>query len=77
MSSKTDLRAYFKRRATDSDEPAAKKKNLNPEIIATATEHVKRAEFEMVMDEAVNCSSKLQQYTKRYSYGGWKICLSS
>ena len=51
MSSKTDLRAYFKRRATGSDGPAAKKKNPNPEIIASATEHVNRAEIEMVMGE--------------------------
>ena len=51
MSSKTDLRAYFKRRATGSDGPAAKKKNPNPEIIASATEHVNRAETEVVMDD--------------------------
>ena len=51
MSSKTDLKAYFKRRATGSDGPAAKKKNPNPEIIVSATEHVNRAEIEIVMDE--------------------------
>ena len=51
MSSKTDLRAYFKRRATGSDGPAAKKRNPNPEIIASATEHGSKAEIEMVMDE--------------------------
>ena len=51
MSSKTDLRAYFKRsRATGSDGPAAKKKNPKPEITASATEHVNRVEIEMVMD---------------------------
>ena len=61
MSSKTDLRAYFKRRATGSDGPAAKKKNPNPEIIASATEHVNRAENEMVMDEAEK-STACQSY---------------
>ena len=61
MSSKTDLRAYFKRRATGSDGPAAKKKNPNPEIIASATEHVNRAENEMVMDE-VEKSAACQSY---------------
>ena len=44
ISLERDLRAYFKRRATGSDGPAAKKKNPNPEIIASATEHVNRAE---------------------------------
>ena len=36
---KTDLRVYFKCRATGSDGPAAEKKNHNPEIIASGTEH--------------------------------------
>ena len=79
MSSKTDLRAYFKRRATGSDDPAAKKKNLNPEIIAFATEHVNRAEIEMVMDEAEKSTAR-QSYNnilKTYLYGDWEICLSS
>ena len=40
MLSKTDLRAYFKCRATGSDGPTAKKANSNPEIIASGTEHV-------------------------------------
>ena len=61
MSSKTDLRAYFKRRATGSDGPAAKKKNRNPEIIASATEHVSRAEVEIVTDE-VERSNARQKY---------------
>ena len=30
MSSKTDLRAYFKRRATGSDGPSAKKEKSQP-----------------------------------------------
>ena len=47
MSSKTDLGAYFKRRVTSSDGPTAKKKNRNPEIIASTTEHAKKAEIEM------------------------------
>ena len=62
MSSKTDLRAYFKRRATSTDGPAAKKKNPNPEIIASATEHVNRPDIEMVMDE-VEKSTARQSYT--------------
>ena len=61
MFSKTDLRAYFKSRATASDRPTAKKKNPNPEIIASATEHVNRAEIEMVMDE-------VEKSTTRQSY---------
>ena len=61
MSSKTDLRAYFKRRATGSDGPAAKKKNPNPEVFASATENVNRAEIEIVMDE-VEKSTALQSY---------------
>ena len=56
--SKTDLRAYFKCRATGSDGPGAKKKNPNPEIIASATEHVNRAEIEMVMDEVEKSTSR-------------------
>ena len=51
MSSKTDLRAYFKRKATGSNGSAGKKKNDNPETIASATEHINRAKIEMVMDE--------------------------
>ena len=61
MSSKADLRACFKRRATGSDGPATKKKNPNPEIIALATEHVNRAEIEIVMDE-------IERSTARQSY---------
>ena len=61
MSSKTDLRAYFKRRATGSDGPAAKKKNLNPEIITSAKEHVNSAEIEVIMDE-VEKSAAHQSY---------------
>ena len=61
MSSKTDLRAYFKRRATGSDGSAAKKKNPNPEIIASATEHVNTAKIEMVMNE-------VEKSTARQSY---------
>ena len=57
MSPKTDLRACFKRRATGSDGPAAKKKNPNPEIIASATEHANRAEIEMVIDEVVKSTA--------------------
>ena len=58
ISSKTDLRAYFTGRATGSDGPAAKKKNPNPEIIAYATDHVNRAEIEMVMDEAEKSAAR-------------------
>ena len=61
MSLKRDLRAYFKRWATGSDGPAAKKKNPDPEIITSATEHVNRAEIEMVMD-------KVEKSTARQSY---------
>ena len=60
ISLKTDLRAYFKRRATGSDGPAAKKKNPNVEIIAFSTEHANRAEIE-VMDE-VEKSTARQRY---------------
>ena len=58
ISLERDLRAYFKRRATGSDGPAAKKKNPNPEIIASATEHVNWAETEMVMDEVEKSTSR-------------------
>ena len=61
MLSKTDIRAYFKRRATGSCRPAAKKKNLNTEIIASAAEHINRAEIEMVVDE-VEKSTVHQSY---------------
>ena len=61
MSSKTDLRAYFKCRSTGSDGPAAKKKNFNPEIIASPTKHVNRVEIEMVTDE-VKKSTTRQSY---------------
>ena len=78
MSSKSDLRAYFRCRATGSDGPAAKKKNSNPEIIAFATEHVNRAEIEMVMDEVESqILVKVTAIYQTYSYGGWEICLSS
>ena len=61
MSSKTDLRAYFKRRETGSIGPATKKKNPNPEMIASATDHVNRVDFAMVMDE-VEKSTPRQNY---------------
>ena len=78
MSSKTDLRAYFKRRATGSDGPPAKKKNPNPEIIASATEHVNRAEIEMVMDEVEKSTAlKVTTIYQNIFIGVWEICLSS
>ena len=78
MSSKADLKAYFKRsRATGSDGPAAKKKNPNPEIIASATEHVNRAEIEMVMGEVEKPTVPQSYNITKHSYGGWEICLSS
>ena len=58
MSSKTDLRAYFKCRVTGSDGPAAEKKKPSPEIIASATEHVNRAKIEMVMREAEKSAAR-------------------
>ena len=61
MSLKTDLRTYFKRRATASDGTTAKKKNANPEISASTTEHVNRAEIGMVMIE-------VEKSTARQSY---------
>ena len=78
MSSKTDLRAYFKRRATGFDGPSATEESPNPETIACATEHVIRAVNEMVVDE-VGKSTAHQNYNNipKHSYGGWKICLSS
>ena len=54
-------KSIFKRRTTGSDGPAAKKKNPNPEIFASATEHVNRVEIEMVMDE-------VEKSTARQSY---------
>ena len=59
--SKIDLRAYFKRKATGSDGPAAKKKNPNPQVIVSATENVNREEIEMVMDE-VEKSTACENY---------------
>ena len=78
MSSKTDLRAYFKRRATGSDGPSATKESPNPETIACTTEHVIRAVIGMVMDE-VGKSTARQSYNNKpkHSYGGWEICLGS
>ena len=77
MSSKTNLRAYFKRRAIGSDGPAAKKKNPNPEVIASATENVNRAEIEIVLDEVEKLSA-LQSYNNiPKKYGDWEVCLSS
>ena len=61
VTSKTDLRTYFKRRATASDGTTAKKKNANPEISASTTEHVNRAEIGMVMIE-------VEKSTARQSY---------
>ena len=61
MSSKTDLRVYVKHRATGSDGTAVKKKNPNPEIIASAGEHVNRAEIEIVVVE-VGKSTARQSY---------------
>ena len=54
------------------------KKNPNPEEIASATEHVQSRNWGgYEWSRKVNWLSKLQQYTKTYSYGGWEICLSS
>ena len=69
MSSKTDLRAYFERRSTRSDGPA-KKKNPNPEIIASPTEHVSRAEIEM--DEAEKSTSR-QSYNNIPNIFVWRL----
>ena len=79
MSSKTDLRAYFKRRETGSDGPATKKRNPNAEMIASATEHVNRVDIEMFMDE-VETSTPRQSFTTIYqNIFVWRleICLSS
>ena len=79
MSSKTDLRAYFKRRETGSDGPATKKKNPNAEMIASATEHVNRVDIEVFMDE-VETSTPRQSFTTIYqNIFVWRleICLSS
>ena len=51
MTSKTDLRAYFKRKAAEAEGPVAKKQITNPEIIIPATKKVNRTETEMVKDE--------------------------
>ena len=51
MRSKTDLRAYFKRKGAGSEGPVAKKQIANPEMIIPATENVNRAEIELVIDE--------------------------
>ena len=58
MSSKTDLRLYFKHRVTGSDGPATKKKNPNPEAIASTTEHVNKEETEMVVDEVEKSNAR-------------------
>ena len=72
MLPKTDLRACFKRRATGSDGPTAKKKNPNPEIIAPATEHANRAEIEMVMNE-VEKSTARQSYSNIPKHIGMEV----
>ena len=51
MPSKTDLRAYFKRKAAVFGGPVAKKKIANPEMIIPSIENVNRAETEKVIDE--------------------------
>ena len=63
MSSKTGIRAFFNRkRAAVSDGPTAKKnKPSNPEIVASATDSVNRAEIQIVMDE-VEKSTARQNY---------------
>ena len=61
MPSKTDLRAYLKYRTTYFDRPTATEKDLNPEIITSAIEHVNRAEIEMVVHE-VETSTARQSY---------------
>ena len=76
MLSKTYLTAYFKWWATGSNGSAAKKKNPNPEIIASTTEHANIEEIEMVMDD-IEKSTARQSYTKTYLYRGWEICLGS
>ena len=78
MPSKTDLRAYFKRRSIGSDGPAAKKKNPNPEIIASRTKHVNRGKIEMVMDQVEKSTGRQScNNILKHSYGGWEICLNS
>ena len=72
MSSKTDLGAYFKRTVTGSEGTTAKKKNPNPEIIASATEHVNRAEIEVVMDE-VEKSNACQSYSYIPNIFVWRL----
>ena len=62
MASKTDLRAYFKRKAARSERPGAKMQIANPEMIIPANKNVNRA---------------LQQHTKTYSNCGWDLCFRS
>ena len=50
VTSKADLRAYFKRKAAGSDGPVAKRQIASPEMIIPPIENVNRAEIEMVID---------------------------
>ena len=45
------LRVYFKHKAAGSEGPESKMQTANPERIISATENVKRAGIEMVIDE--------------------------
>ena len=62
MVSKTDLRAYFKRKAAGSEGTVAKMQTANPEIIIPATEKVSRAEIERVIDKVEKLAARKNHY---------------
>ena len=63
MTSKTDLRAYFKRKAAEAEGPVAKKQITNPEIIIPATKKVNKTETEMVKDEVEKSTARKTHYS--------------
>ena len=62
MASKTDLRAYFKRKAARSERPGAKTQIANPEMIIPANKNVNRAEIEVVIDEVEKSTTRKKHY---------------
>ena len=62
MTPKTDLKAYFKRKAAGYEGPVA-----NPEMIIPATENVNRTEIEAAIDEVEKSTARKNHCNNIYS----------
>ena len=62
MTSKPELRAYFKRKAAVSEGSAAKRQIANPKKIIPATESINKAENKLFIDEIEKSTARKNHY---------------